>query len=291
METKFKSIKAQNKTIRNKVAAPKSIRAVLATPHKKINIEVGLESQNEVTDIMKNLFGTASPTVKIPYKDIKSIPKDQRKEFRKKFNIEESIQSKHNCFVTGINQIIRKLESKDLEALIVSSDLNNNAQILNDNLIRLCVTNKIPIISLPNLRNQLKVSLNGNHTAVAFKSDQTCQNFSILINKIRDLSKINCERTEIEVVKTVSGAAKTEETGEDKAMEVSNNEEPVYKNLYLFRDENSTTRRFICSSQEETVDIKKEDNFMSLSVFGESESKFLPAVVKRIRSNNKRSKK
>lgn len=94
------------KTLSSKKATPKSIRTVLATPREnyrlvffnvnKVNFEkskftnifrsvISNENATHVTELITKLFGTHKPIPKIPWKEIRGIPKDKRKEFRQNY--------------------------------------------------------------------------------------------------------------------------------------------------------------------------------------------------------------
>lgn len=88
METLVLSASQQKNTLRRKRNKKKeTIKNVLGTPYAYYWPLVKNTDETNLRDVLaKNLPRLRENKVAIPYRDIKNIPKDQRKSYRTKFN-------------------------------------------------------------------------------------------------------------------------------------------------------------------------------------------------------------
>ncbi|XP_044738831.1 uncharacterized protein LOC123300337 [Chrysoperla carnea] len=228
------------KALSSKKATPKSIRTVLATPRENYRSVISNENATHVAELITKLFGTHKSIPKIPWKEIRGIPKDKRKEFRQNYvkdhvEFDRSIKKTHKCFILGINRIIKKLEDNQIMAVILDSDILEMSTIYNF-ISRLCQLKKTPFILLENLGTLLLNSIGIRSHTLGFTKQTDCSYFEPIITKIKEFSAIKEE-----------SPVKLDKQAKVEVMEVeTKKEEP--KKLYLYRDSTKSRVFTPCAS-------------------------------------------
>ncbi|XP_072387239.1 uncharacterized protein [Diabrotica undecimpunctata] len=195
METPVLTKKQLKSSLSAKKQRPKeTIKNVLALPfNNNFWPEVSAEDQKELKDrIIQHMPVIRDKQIKVPWKELKTVPKANRKAFRKEYN-EKLLgpqPSKKCCsgISFGINSMSKLLEKNFAQAILL--DAETMPRLLVQHLVDQAVLYTVPIICVTGLKETLKSVTGINSVGVAFSKEITSENsVNLLIQKISHLFK------------------------------------------------------------------------------------------------------
>ncbi|KAG5875501.1 hypothetical protein JTB14_036947 [Gonioctena quinquepunctata] len=167
METPTLTKKQQKSTLSTKRNKSKeTIKNALASSFNNFFWpKISSDDEEAVGRVLKNnLPRIKENQVNVPWRELKNIPKVDRKKFREDYikNITGQVINKKEsdglCF--GVNDVTKLLENNNADAVLISGDVH--PIIMVQHLIDLAVLYRTPVLVIDNLRNLLK-----DHTGIS----------------------------------------------------------------------------------------------------------------------------
>ncbi|XP_059478201.1 ribonuclease P protein subunit p38-like isoform X2 [Neocloeon triangulifer] len=130
-----------------------------------------IDETTELFSSLEALLGECKlPQIKLPLSAIKGKNKLERRKARQEaaaeYNVEEA-HSRRSMLAIGVNAVSKALERQDVEAVIVSADVE--PRLMAQHLIQLAVQQAAVIVA-PGFRQLVKSTMGMESAAVAFKS-------------------------------------------------------------------------------------------------------------------------
>ncbi|XP_018326447.1 ribonuclease P protein subunit p38-like [Agrilus planipennis] len=185
------SKKQQQKSFSFKKAKRETIKNLVTTPYVNYwPIIKGEDVDLLVASLYNHLKLFKTPKLKIPWKLIKDVPAEKRKEFRIKYNEQgdnnDTMVVDKKSIILGVNSITQHLEQTALASLLISDDVKPHLMVRH--LIDMSVMNGIPVLIVPKLREILQAKLGIKSVAFGLKKDlEQDSNYYLLNEKIRSI--------------------------------------------------------------------------------------------------------
>ncbi|XP_028128495.1 uncharacterized protein LOC114324822 [Diabrotica virgifera virgifera] len=275
METPVLTKKQLKSTLSAKKQRPKeTIKNVLALPfNNNYWPEVSPEDQKELKDlIIQHMPMIRDKQIKVPWKELKTVPKANRKSFRKEYN-EKLLgpQPPKKCcsgISFGINSMSKLLEKNFAQAVLL--DAETMPRLLVQHLIDQAVLYTVPIICVTNLKETLKSVTGINSVGVAFSKEITSDNsVNLLIEKISHIFKtLPTPEDHINYNRSLEPYVTEHESEEKEAPKkeiVKVDVVQIRKKVYLIRSD-PKSRAFIPEFKETKFSHKMEVNDNNMEV-------------------------
>lgn len=272
----------QKKTLSAQKGKKEVIKNLLVNPYDEYFPEM---NQSEAAGLLEFLeqLPSLKCTTKIPWADIKAIPKESRKSFRAEqspeFQPPES-EIKSNL-IFGVNKVTRLLESEKCPAsVLITADVNPRYMV--KHVIDLCVLKKVNVLVVPKLKETL-ASSTGIPTIVLGLND--VRKFDAFNEKVKTLC------ANYPVPERHAHFAEDEACCVEPEQSVVEDEEiAVTKNFHLIRTD-PNVRVFV----PETSKAKSQTNPTDFLSFDDRKptlkTNYIGLKVKSVRKNANRPKK
>ncbi|XP_057659467.1 ribonuclease P protein subunit p38-like [Diorhabda carinulata] len=320
METPILSKKQIKNSLSAKKNRPKeTIKNVMKLPYSN-NFwpEISIKDQEELENILtKNLPRYYVKKTNIPWRELKNIPKPERKEFRTKYNEDHNIPHekivKPVDVLIGINKVSKALESNSAQAILISSKVQ--PRLLVQHIIDLAVLYNVPILCLNNLCERMK-SVTGIQTVCFGISKNNCNDskYKLIVEKIESIfKKIPPPKSHINYGRSIDSfkiQKESKEIEEEKREKIEINEAEIRKSVYLKRpDDNS--RAFVPVMEEKKKILAMDVDQTGFLAFTEelvekingdskiniskkktkSRAQYKALIVKRLKGDNNRNQR
>lgn len=283
----------QNKKALSSKKSKKNIKYVVAKPFYSFWPQL----EDEYNETFNQLLSKSLPRIKhsklkISYKTIAKIPKEERKKFRSEYYLKNSKETvnKKDDIVFGINEVTKCLEKQDCCAVAIAHDVSPKLMV--EHILDMCVLYNIPVIITKDLRETLKESCGLTSVIMGFKKNTASQNLLNIINSIISLKElypppinhINYQRS-IQVDNSIN-------TNINREKPIKSNNSIQISTKYHLKKISDSEKAFVPVCKEDKS--KKEDdlNFISFGNVEESHistsQSYIPLVVKGIRPNKNR---
>ncbi|XP_024084808.1 ribonuclease P protein subunit p38-like [Cimex lectularius] len=289
-EEKVVSKKKQSRMIRNVLCQP------FSTPWPRINEE---EAQLLVPTLKSALIPMKIEKLKAPWKDLRKLKKEERKEKTIAFlnslpkeqkEIRNEALKLRDLLFFGINSVSRGVENKLVQFSVVADEVN--PKVLIKHLVQLLYNAGIPVLLVPNLKTVTNDSIGFPCAAIGFK-------------KMEDSNKNRFSELESEFMKLFNSRSCTNVLNENAKLESSDDEDDmpqakinkfdsgtengsphiesiINKNCDDHKRKSSTNP----SNLEATKNIKSDIPTESTPVnYSTNNTHYLPPVIKKTQSN------
>lgn len=172
------SKKQQNQSLSAKKTKTKTcIKNVLATPFKKSHWPCICEDHyNSLKAVLEEDLPRLVPEkVKISWKEMKHVPRNERKKFRQEClqkQIAEREKSDVQCenrdgLILGVNDVSKALENSSVSHILITAEVE--PRILVKHVINQAIMNKVPTLVMPYLRTLLKAKCGISSMVLGFR--------------------------------------------------------------------------------------------------------------------------
>lgn len=144
-----------------KTKAKQVIKNVLPSPYSNTFWpELSVEDEIKLNNILeKNLPRIKGEKINVPWKDLKNIPKADRKNFRKEYterlNTKQPESPDRQGLILGINDVTKSLEKLSVSAVLIAGDIQPRLMV--QHVIDQSILHKIPVLIVQKLRNLTKI--------------------------------------------------------------------------------------------------------------------------------------
>ncbi|XP_066253915.1 uncharacterized protein [Euwallacea similis] len=261
-----------------KIKSKENVRNVLASPYCKYWPVISTEDSDCIHSILsQQLPKLINERVKVPWPELKKIPKCDRKAYRNNFIDSQSPQlidkEAREGLILGVNDTTKAIENRLIQSILITD--NVQPRLLVEHLIDQCVLMRIPVLVVPQLKSLLKQSCGISSIVIAFTN---CVKYSKVYETIKDISvKYPVPRNHIHFHRIVNAADKSLIVIDDSILEPpvgekqggKDNNSTESPNFYLLR-KNDKERAFIPKTSTQQINkapsqIASTDVFMAFS--------------------------
>ncbi|CAG9774086.1 unnamed protein product [Ceutorhynchus assimilis] len=293
--------KQQKATLSAKKGKTKvTIRNVLATPFKKY---WPLVSQDQATilheAISKELPKIVLDKLKIPWQELKKIPKQERKQ-------KQPTQEIRQGLAFGINDTSKAIEKGIASSILIANEVKPKLMV--EHLLDSSVLLRIPTLVVPGLRDILKTTCGISSAALALTDTEKFKELQLIVKNLHEKypvpkRHINYQRSLIDEDQTNNQSVVVIEdedcpkTTEDSVIVVEDpmvviDDDNEKSTVYLYRD--SKNKRVFVPSKSDAGPIIGEvatNLFLSLCDVDSPPKKLYKSLkVRRIKGNHNRNK-
>ncbi|XP_066140513.1 uncharacterized protein [Euwallacea fornicatus] len=275
-----------------KIKSKENIRNVLASPYCKYWPVISAEDSEYIHSILlEQLPKLVNNRIKVPWLELKKIPKSDRKAYRNKYIDGQSSQpidkEAREGLILGVNDTTKAIENRLIQSILITG--NVQPRLLVEHLIDNCVLMRIPVLVVPQLKSILKESCGISSIVIAFTNSLK---YSKVYEAIKNISvKYPVPRNHIHFHRIVDTANNSLIVIDDTILEPSVDEKHGSEdnnlteshNFYLLR-KNEKKREFIPEKSTQPIN-KAQSQIASTDVFMEfSQNPAKISVYKNYRS-------
>ena len=121
----------------------------------------------------------AKPKIRVQWSELKKVPRDQRREIRRKMEMESLMnmsqdqeQKSRESLCLGVNAVTRGLNSSVISSVLLAKDAD--PKLLISHIITMCSIKRVPVLLVPALRHITKESLGFSCIALGIKVSKRC---------------------------------------------------------------------------------------------------------------------
>lgn len=167
-------------------------RSLFASPYDTYWPELDKNAEKDFNELLLSALKlVGKPKVRVQWSELRKVPRDQRKEVRRKLEMESVMntsqdeeQKSRESLCLGVNAVTRGLNSSVVSSVLLAKDAD--PKLLISHIITMCSMKAVPILLVPALRHITKQALGFSCIALAIKN-KSVEDFEELHNTVKSL--------------------------------------------------------------------------------------------------------